>query len=241
MRAQQLTGPRGSGKSTLAAALAQPAAAGGHVPDGFVHAIAFATSTSTMDTLSSALAGALRVSVDGFEHAVNEFDARLDAAERDGLPALQRRVMGPLRLMKLGRPVRLVIDALDELPEATQQVLRRAVSDARAGGDGQPDSAGVRFVLTARPGAPALPGARPISVAAPADGVIGAYLLRRGIRDEHIALLVNKAGRKLATRLPARRAGGAPRIRSRPAARWPSPLTSRAVRHGAPRRGRRGS
>ena len=34
--------------------------------------------------------------------------------------------------MKLQRPVRLVIDALDELPEATQQVLRRVVADARA-------------------------------------------------------------------------------------------------------------
>jgi hypothetical protein len=34
--------------------------------------------------------------------------------------------------MKLQRPVRLVIDALDDLPEATQQVLRRVVADARA-------------------------------------------------------------------------------------------------------------
>ena len=51
----------------------------------------------------------------------------------------------------------------------------------------------MRFVLTARPGAPALPGACPISVAAPGDDVIGAYLRRRGIRDEHIPLLVKKA------------------------------------------------
>ena len=86
-----------------------------------------------------------------------------------------------------------MIDALDELPEATQQVLRRAVSDARPGGDGEPASAGVSFVLTARPGAPALPGACLISVAAPGDDVIGAYLRRRGISDEHITLLVKKA------------------------------------------------
>lgn len=46
------------------------------------------------------------------------------------------------------------IDALDELREATQQILRRAVADARAGDDGQPASAGVRLVFTARPGAP---------------------------------------------------------------------------------------
>ena len=77
-----LTGPRGSGKSTLAAALPQPAAAAGRVPDGFVHAIAFATSTSTIDSLSAALAGALRVTVDGFGHAVNAFDKRLDPAEQ---------------------------------------------------------------------------------------------------------------------------------------------------------------
>ena len=156
-----LTGPRGSGKSTLAAALALPAAAGGHVPDGFVHAIAFATSTSTMDTLSAALAGSLRVSVDGFAQAVNEFDARLDAAEREGLPALQRRVMGPLRLMKLGRPVRLVIDALDELPEATQQVLRRAVADARAGGDGRARERGGEIRVDRAPGRPPTAGRVP--------------------------------------------------------------------------------
>ena len=94
-RCVMLTGPRGSGKSTLAAALAQPAAAGGHVPDGFVHAIAFATSTSTMDTLSAALAGALRVSVDGFAHAVNAFDARLDAAERERPPGTGAPGHGP--------------------------------------------------------------------------------------------------------------------------------------------------
>ena len=51
----------------------------------------------------------------------------------------------------------------------------------------------MRFVLAARAGAPALPGACPISVATPGDDVIGAYLRRRGIRDEHIPLLVNKA------------------------------------------------
>jgi hypothetical protein len=51
-----------------------------------------------------------------------------------------------------------VIDALDELPEATQQVLRRAVADARTGDDGQPQSAEGRFVLTTRPRAPRLPG-----------------------------------------------------------------------------------
>ena len=62
--------------------------------------------------------------------------------------------MGPLRLMKLQHPVRLVIDAFDELPEATQQALRTAVVGARPRGDGEPASAGVSFVLTARPGAP---------------------------------------------------------------------------------------
>ncbi|WP_327097172.1 AAA family ATPase [Nocardia vinacea] len=189
-----LTGARGSGKSTLSAALAQPAEAGGHVPDGFVHAIAFARSTSTMETLTNALAGQLRVTVDGFARAVNEFDGRLDAAERRGLPALDRRVLGPLRMLTLEHPIRLVIDALDELPQATQHIVRTAITAAHTSDGGSPDIAGVSFVLTARPGAPVPPGAHVLPVEEPGDDVLGAYLRRRGVAEEHLPMLVEKTG-----------------------------------------------
>jgi tetratricopeptide (TPR) repeat protein len=184
-----LTGPRGSGKSTLAAALAQPAATDGHVPDGFFHAIAFATSTSTMDILASTLAGQLRTTVDGFARAVNMFNASLDRDERDELPALERRVMGPLRLMAQRDRLRFVIDAVDELPEPTQRILRAAVAD-----DAMSSNTPVTFVLTARPGIAPLPRAYPVSISAPGDDVIRAYMRSRGVADEHLELLVGKAG-----------------------------------------------
>ncbi|OHV05264.1 hypothetical protein BKN37_06280 [Mycobacterium talmoniae] len=189
-----LTGPRGTGKSTLAAALAQPSVTDGRVPDGFVNAIIFATPLSTMNTLSSALAGGLRRTVKGFSQAVNAFDERLDPAERESLPALERQVMGPLRLIKRRRPVRLVIDALDELPKATERALRKAVTDARVRRNGESGSAGVSFVLTARPGAAPLAGACRIAVTPPGDAAIGAYLRRREIPDDHIPALVDRAG-----------------------------------------------
>jgi hypothetical protein len=188
-----LTGLRGSGKSTLASALLQPTAADGHVPDGFVHAIAFATKASTMDAIASALAGWLRGTVEGFARAVNEFDERLEATARQGLPALERCVMGPLRLLKLQHPVRLAIDAIDEPSEATRRDLRTAIAAALTGDDGQPPEPKVGFVLTARPGAAPVPGTFPLSISRPSDDVIRAYLRRRGIRAEHLSLLVGKA------------------------------------------------
>lgn len=187
-RCVMLTGPRGSGKSTLAAALADPASTDGHVPEGFVHAIAFADSTTTMDTLSAALSGQLRSTVEGFAQAVNEYDSRLDTAEREGLPAFERRVSGPLRLATRTKPVRIVIDAVDELPEATQQILRAAVTGSEATG-----AARTEFVLTARPGAARPAGATIVPVTAPGDHAIAAYLHRRHVDPDHVPLLVEKA------------------------------------------------
>src|SRR5674536_288848 len=126
-----VTGPRGSGKSTLAAALTRPAVSRGHVPDALVHAIAFAAGGSTLAILTAALAGQLAGTVPGYTAAARAYEAALDPAEQQGLPALARRVIGPLgRLSPPPGPVRLVIDALDELPEMTQQAVRAAVITA---------------------------------------------------------------------------------------------------------------
>jgi len=125
-----VTGPRGSGKSALAAALTRPAASRGHVPDALVHAIAFAAGGSTLAILNAALAGQLAGTVPGYTAAARAYEAALDPAEQQGLPALARRVIGPLGRLSLPGPVRLVIDALDELPATTQQAVRAAVITA---------------------------------------------------------------------------------------------------------------
>lgn len=188
-----LTGPCGSGKSTLAAALMQPAAAIDHVPADFVHAIAFATATSTTDLLATALANWLRRTVDGFTQAVTEFDKRLAPATQKGLSALETRVLGPLRLMKRRAPVRLVIDAFDQPPLLTRQLLLGAVADGRAKGSEESESPEVRFVLTARSAATYPPNAYIIEVARPGDDEIREYLHRREVPGEHIDLLVKRA------------------------------------------------
>ena len=150
-----VTGPRGSGKSTLAAALTRPAAARGHVPAGLAQAVTFGARSGTLATLAAALAGQLTDTVPGFAQAARAYDASLDTAEREGLPALHRRVVGPLSRLKLDGPVRLVIDAVDELPDVTQELVRDAVSAALAlaSHDAPTGGTAVGFVLTARPAA----------------------------------------------------------------------------------------
>ena len=196
-----VTGPRGSGKSTLAAALTRPAAGRGHVPDALVHAIAFAAGGSTLAILTAALAGQLAGTVPGYTAAARAYEAALDPAEQQGLPALARRVIGPLGRLSPPGPVRLVIDALDELPEMTQQAVRAAVITALEPSPHgvhrqQPPGAeaGVGFVLTARPAAARPPGAYQVPVDQPGDDVITAYFAQRGVRTEFHRRLVRQAG-----------------------------------------------
>lgn len=185
-----LTGARGSGKSTLAAALMKPAAAYGRVPEGFAQAITFAAATSTMDAIAGALAGQLRVSVEGFGQALSEYEARLQPDERAKKPALERWVRGPLGLMRSANrtSIRVVIDGVDELEDSTQESLRTAVSQADLS-----DGIQLRFVLTARPGAPRPAEARHLDVTPPDDNVIGTYMRRRGVAKEYVPQLVRQA------------------------------------------------
>ncbi len=187
-----ITGPRGCGKSTLGAALSTPAATRGRVPAGFVHAIAFAARGSTLGTLIAALVGQLNQGVPGFAQAAQSFEAGLDRTEREGLNALHRRVVGPLSRLPGDEPVRVVIDALDELPVVTQQAVREAL--AAAEDLGERTCAPVRFVLTARPGTVLPAGARQVDVEQPGDALLEAYFQERGVPTEHVSLLVTKAG-----------------------------------------------
>jgi hypothetical protein len=191
-RCVALTGPRGAGKSTTAAALAKPASSNGHVPNDFVHAIAFGRHDTQGPIVASALAGQLRETIDGFGRAVNQFDEGLDAAEREGQPALDRRVLGPLALMNRRQPVRLVIDSFDELPRETQDTLRTSISAVinRDGDDNLPD---IRFVLTARPGATLPSGAISIELGEARDDAIDAYFRQRRIDETNLSTLVDLA------------------------------------------------
>ena len=153
-----LTGPRGRGKSTLAPALSQRCSTADAQSDGGVAAIAFCSRGTTSAALAAALAGQLTDRLPGSAMAARAYEATLDAAEQQGLPALQRRVIGPLARLSPSAPVRLIIDAIDELPDATQHAVRDVVvSTLATPGAGAEHHDAVRFVLTARPAASGRP------------------------------------------------------------------------------------
>jgi hypothetical protein len=193
-----LVGPRGSGKSTLAAALARPEATHGQVPDRFVQAIAFATRASTLADLAGTLAAQLADTVPGFADAGRRYLRRLTAAEEHSLDALHQHVIGPLALVEPSPAVRLVIDALDELPAATRSSTLHALGAANAG---------LRVVVTARPDAPRPAGSHRITTEQASDDTITAYVRDRGVAAKHRPALVRQAaGNWIHARLLADRA-----------------------------------
>jgi hypothetical protein len=97
-----LTGAAGAGKSSLAAALARPEIAGGHVPDGFVHAIAVLGLTTNQRSLADDLERQLRRSVPGFAGAMEEFEKSVTLPKREMLDFLPRMVLQPLAYLAGG-------------------------------------------------------------------------------------------------------------------------------------------
>ena len=190
-----VTGPRGSGKSTLAAALIRAAAGRGRVPGAPAQAIAFCDQGTTSANLATTLAEQLTGTVPGFALAAQDYLANLDSAEQRDLSPLHRRVVGPVSQLQLDDPVRLVIDAVDELPDVTQEEVRATVTAACAHGSpaGSSGTASLAFVLTARPGAARPAGAHVVPVHQPRDQVVTAYMRQIGVADAHIPLLVAKA------------------------------------------------
>ncbi|NJC85694.1 NACHT domain-containing protein, partial [Planosporangium mesophilum] len=179
-----LVGPRGSGKSTLAAALARPTSTRGKVPDRFVQAIAFATRTSTMADLAGTLAAQMAVTVTGFGGASNRYLHRLTSEEQQGLDAMQRHVIGPLTLLDPVPVTRLVVDAVDDLPQTTHHTLLNTL-DALGGR--------LHVVVTARPDSLLPGGSRLIPTGRASDDIITEYLRSRGVAEEYRAALLRQA------------------------------------------------
>ncbi|MFE4621229.1 tetratricopeptide repeat protein [Streptomyces sp. NPDC056747] len=172
-----LVGPRGSGKSTLAAALALQ-------PDDFLHGIAFCVRSSTVASVAHSLAAQLRVTVPGFAEAARDYRARLSSAEREGFDALEQHVLGPLATARHPFPVRLVIDALDELPTATRSVLVRALNAA---------DPHVHVVTTGRPASLRVTGSRLVVADPSGPDAIEAYARGRGVQEANVPFVVRQA------------------------------------------------
>jgi flagellar biosynthesis regulator FlbT len=167
-----VVGDAGAGKSAIAAALIRPEVAPGMVPPRFAQAVVFAAESSTPTQVAMDLSGQLRRSVPGFTELGRAFERAASEEEWNGLDALHRQVVGPLTLHE-GGPVRIVIDAMDQLPEDSSALVRAAVTALA--------ELGARIVLTARPDGWLPERTEQLQIRAADDAAVRAYLESRGI------------------------------------------------------------
>lgn len=168
-----IVGGAGMGKSTIAAALVLPDVAPDIIPPRFAQAAIFAVESSTPTQIAMELAGQLSRSISGFTELARSFERGASEEEWNGLDALHRFVIGPLSRYKGDQPIRIVIDAIDELPEDSWLPVSAALSELV--------DLSVHIVLTARPD-PLLPERGEQWVIGSADEkAVRTYLDRRGI------------------------------------------------------------
>jgi len=192
-------GDAGAGKSALAAALARPDVTMGTVPAGFVQAVAFLSEGTTSGLLADELAQQFKRSRSDFADATENFRCSLTREEWEGLNALEQRVIGPLRSLKGGLPVRLVIDGLDRLAPAANEAVYRALDALTTD-----PPAGLHLLVTARPDTPVPLGAKRLDLDRADEAVIRTYLHQRAIAPMmHDAIVARAAGNWLVAHLLA--------------------------------------
>ncbi|MGH8908212.1 MAG: tetratricopeptide repeat protein, partial [Egibacteraceae bacterium] len=231
-RCLALVGVAGAGKSTLAAALARAELADDLIPARFVHGLVFAAPATSAADLAGDLHRQLTVTVPGFAAAAVAFQRRTPEQVWRQLDAFAREVIGPLGLLEPERPVRIVVDGLDQLSaEAAPGVLAalQALAD-------DPDPRRVRLVVTARPDTPLPAEHHRQDLDHVRDIFVGRYLSRRQVPDSRRAAIIQRAaGNWLVARLLA------DLVADVEAAELPATLheayRSELVRVGADRRG----
>lgn len=165
----------------LAAALARPESSEGTVPAGFVDAIVFVSRSSTSGELAQALADQLSHTVDGFPDAMRRFQAMTSLEEWQGLDALARLVVGPLKQLGGGRRMRIVIDGLDQLPGVSVAPLLDALGAIAR----EAALAHVRLVVTSRPDTALPAGCERLRLGEVEPATVRAYLVRREVPPEY--------------------------------------------------------
>ena len=167
-----VVGDAGAGKSAIAAALIRPEVAPSIVPERFVQAVVFASESSTPPQVATDLSGQLARSVPGFTELSRAFERARSEEEWNGLDALHRHVVGPLTLHNRDS-VRIVIDAIDQLPDDSSAPVRAALRELA--------DIGVRIVVTSRPDAWLPERAEQFRIGAADETAVGAYLEGRRI------------------------------------------------------------
>jgi hypothetical protein len=191
-RSVALLGLAGTGKSTLAAVLMRPEVCERAVPAGFAHAIAFLSGSLSAQDLARKLSDQLARAVPGFPVARDDFARALTEEERRRIDSLQLGVVGPLRRLQPldGMVVRVVVDALDKAPSASESSIRDALHELAAG----PGLDHVRLIVTARPDTALPSGSSAVRVVEVDDEHLGQYLTRRGVAPNLRGGIIQRAG-----------------------------------------------
>ncbi|MGH8901526.1 MAG: AAA family ATPase, partial [Egibacteraceae bacterium] len=199
-RCLALVGLAGSGKSTLVSALARSELADDLIPARFVHGLVFATPAVSAADLAYDLHRQLTLTVPGFAAAAKRFQQQTPEQMWRQLDVFHQEVIGPIGQLEAERPVRIVVDGIDQLSaEAASGVLAALQTLAR-----DPELRHVRLVVTARPDT-ALPARHHRQdVDHVEDVYIQRYLERRQV-PPHMRSVVSKraAGNWLVARLLA--------------------------------------
>jgi hypothetical protein len=167
-----VVGDAGMGKSAIAAALIRPEVAAHIIPPRFAQAVVFASESSTPTQVAMDLSGQLRRSISRFAELASAFEQATSEEDWNGLDALHRQVVGPLTRHQ-GDPVRIVIDAIDQLPEDTLASVQAALPVLA--------DQGTQIVVTARPDTWLPERAEQLRIRAADVAAVGAYLEGRGI------------------------------------------------------------
>jgi hypothetical protein len=196
-RIVSIVGGAGSGKSTLAAAL-RWAPQGSSIPVGLIDAAAFVSPTPGITDLAHSLAGQL-CELPAFAQATQRFRRENDY-RLDSLDDWQRELIEPLT--DLRRPVRLLIDGIDQLAETDREELLRELRRLR-------ENDRIQLVLTSRTD-PGLAESTLVEMPALDDETARRYLRSRGVdADRHDQLLALAGDRWLVLDLAASQSGDA--------------------------------
>jgi tetratricopeptide (TPR) repeat protein len=196
-----VVGEAGAGKSALAAALMRPEITDGAVPEGFAHAVAFLGGQLSGD-LARSLADQLDRTLPGFKTERERLNRSLSPEARGKLDSLLREVVYPLRSVHPpdGTALRIVVDALDQIPTADESTIRSALAELT----NDPALGHVHLIATARRDTDLIGLPEAVAADRVDDEIIATYLARRAAPTAlHGVILRRAAGNWLVARLLA--------------------------------------
>jgi cytochrome c-type biogenesis protein CcmH/NrfG len=188
-RCVAVVGQAGTGKSATAAALARSDVTAGHVPEGFVQAIALINQSTDSMSMAEQLSSQLAKSTPDFAKALSDFEESVPRIEWQMMDIMHRLLLGPLRRVGGRHAIRIVFDALDQIPESATQSIYRALDQMVH----EADFEHVHLIVTSRPDTPLPIDAKILDLGRAKNDDIDGYLARRGLPAETCAAVTQLA------------------------------------------------